>query len=159
MGPDGQKPIFGPPYFKVGKNSTFWNDQYHIYSLCTFQLHIKTVHRGSSFDFKGPQTLKVVLYCHFIDETPWICERALQKTKRTIVLKLSGFSYLINTNFLWKQEKIWRGCAAQVCGVDMEWPSSSSVALSLLTWLTFGLNQSTCKHHILKSSIGHICWL
>ena len=68
-----------PPISKSAKNWPF--EKTRVICICTFQLHM-----GSSVDFKGPQT--VVLHCRFIFETPYICERSLHKTKRTVTLKI-----------------------------------------------------------------------
>ncbi len=84
--------------------------------------------RGLNYDFWGPQTLNTVLLStSFSDDPPQISDRSCGKTKWTMDLKISGFSYLANSYYHSKKEKNRRRAAVHIPRVDMEWLSGSLI--------------------------------
>ena len=78
--------------------------------------------RGLNNDFWGPQTLNIDCdVALFSDDHPQISDRSCGKTKWTMNLKISQFSYLINSYYHSKKEKNPRCAAVHIPGVDMEW--------------------------------------
>ena len=118
--------IFGPPGFKVNNNSMICGESYHVYSICTGQKSIKKFHRGSNYEFQGPQSLRFVQWLNLIMNFPLICKTEIDATRKQNELWCSKFQdFHISSISITTQKKKKIQEVLRCTSLELTWNASS----------------------------------